>query len=39
MSAYDKLHLPEARYVLPRFVERTSQGFREYDPYAKLFAS
>jgi ATP-dependent Clp protease protease subunit len=37
MNAYDKLHLPEARYVLPRFVERTSQGFREYDPYAKLF--
>ncbi|MGQ0629554.1 MAG: ATP-dependent Clp protease proteolytic subunit [Sporichthyaceae bacterium] len=31
------LHLPEARYVLPRFVERTSQGYREYDPYAKLF--
>jgi ATP-dependent Clp protease protease subunit len=31
------LHLPQARYVLPRFVERTSQGFREYDPYAKLF--
>ncbi len=31
------LHLPESRYVLPRFVERTSQGFREYDPYAKLF--
>ena len=39
MSLHDKrdLHLPEARYVLPRFVERTSQGFREYDPYAKLF--
>jgi ATP-dependent Clp protease, protease subunit len=37
MNGYDKLHLPEARYVLPRFVERTSQGFREYDPYAKLF--
>jgi ATP-dependent Clp protease protease subunit len=31
------LHLPSARYVLPRFVERTSQGIREYDPYAKLF--
>ncbi|GAA0638030.1 ATP-dependent Clp protease proteolytic subunit [Sporichthya brevicatena] len=31
------LHLPQARYVLPRFVERTSQGYREYDPYAKLF--
>jgi len=27
----------EARYVIPRFVERTSQGIREYDPYAKLF--
>jgi ATP-dependent Clp protease protease subunit len=28
---------PSSRYVLPRFVERTSQGFREYDPYTKLF--
>lgn len=28
---------PDARYVIPRFVERTSQGIREYDPYAKLF--
>lgn len=28
---------PESRYVVPRFVERTSQGVREYDPYAKLF--
>ena len=28
---------PSARYVLPRFVERTSQGYREYDPYTKLF--
>jgi ATP-dependent Clp protease, protease subunit len=26
-----------ARYVVPRFVERTSQGYREYDPYTKLF--
>ncbi|MFE1555157.1 ATP-dependent Clp protease proteolytic subunit [Streptomyces sp. NPDC058734] len=26
-----------ARYVVPRFAERTSQGIREYDPYAKLF--
>lgn len=25
------------RYIVPRFVERTSQGVREYDPYAKLF--
>jgi ATP-dependent Clp protease protease subunit len=30
-------HQPSSRYVLPRFVERTSQGFREYDPYTKLF--
>jgi ATP-dependent Clp protease protease subunit len=30
-------HLPSSRYVLPRFVERTSQGYREYDPYTKLF--
>ncbi|WP_042402632.1 ATP-dependent Clp protease proteolytic subunit [Streptacidiphilus carbonis] len=27
----------EGRYIVPRFVERTSQGVREYDPYAKLF--
>jgi ATP-dependent Clp protease protease subunit len=32
-----QVHLPQSRYVLPRFVERTSQGYREYDPYAKLF--
>jgi ATP-dependent Clp protease, protease subunit len=37
MNEQSKLHLPESRYVLPRFVERTSQGYREYDPYAKLF--
>ena len=28
---------PSSRYILPRFVERTSQGYREYDPYTKLF--
>ncbi|MEU2714548.1 ATP-dependent Clp protease proteolytic subunit [Streptomyces sp. NPDC007205] len=27
----------EARYVVPRFVERSANGVREYDPYAKLF--
>ena len=31
------LRSPQSRYVLPSFVERTSQGVREYDPYAKLF--
>ncbi|MFJ4341015.1 ATP-dependent Clp protease proteolytic subunit [Streptomyces sp. NPDC088915] len=30
-------YAPQARYVVPRFIERTSQGAREYDPYAKLF--
>jgi ATP-dependent Clp protease protease subunit len=28
---------PSSRYVLPSFIERTSQGFREYNPYSKLF--
>jgi ATP-dependent Clp protease protease subunit len=27
----------QARYILPNFIERTAQGFREYNPYAKLF--
>jgi ATP-dependent Clp protease protease subunit len=34
---HDRSIAAEARYVVPRFVERTSQGIREYDPYAKLF--
>ncbi|MCX3059133.1 ATP-dependent Clp protease proteolytic subunit [Streptomyces beihaiensis] len=25
------------RYVVPTFIERTSQGVREYNPYSKLF--
>ena len=28
---------PQARYILPNFIERTAQGVREYNPYAKLF--
>ncbi|MEV5886178.1 ATP-dependent Clp protease proteolytic subunit [Streptomyces sp. NPDC052020] len=28
---------PQARYIVPRFVERTAQGTREYDPYSKLY--
>ncbi|MFH9660921.1 ATP-dependent Clp protease proteolytic subunit [Streptomyces sp. NPDC017248] len=28
----------EGRYVVPSFVERTSQGTRELDPYGKLFS-
>ncbi len=29
--------LPQARYVLPSFEERTAYGFKRQDPYAKLF--
>lgn len=28
---------PQSRYILPEFTERTSQGVRTYNPYAKLF--
>ncbi|MEV6534177.1 ATP-dependent Clp protease proteolytic subunit [Streptomyces sp. NPDC051639] len=35
--ATSQLAHAEGRYVVPRFVERTSQGVREYDPYSKLF--
>lgn len=29
--------LPQARYILPQFEERTAYGFKRQDPYAKLF--
>src|SRR6476619_8117368 len=29
--------MPQSRYVLPSFVERTSYGVKESNPYAKLF--
>ncbi|HEX3788295.1 MAG TPA: ATP-dependent Clp protease proteolytic subunit [Pseudonocardiaceae bacterium] len=32
-----ELHLPQSRYVLPSFVERTSYGIKESNPYNKLF--
>ncbi len=31
------LHLPESRYILPTFEERTAYGYKRQDPYAKLF--
>jgi ATP-dependent Clp protease protease subunit len=31
------LDLPQARYILPSFVERTSYGVKESNPYNKLF--
>ena len=30
-------HLPSSRYILPSFVERTSYGIKESNPYNKLF--
>ncbi|MGW1228376.1 ATP-dependent Clp protease proteolytic subunit [Streptomyces sp. NPDC001478] len=32
------MHRPTARHVLPEFTERTSQGTRTLDPYAKLLS-
>src|ERR1041385_4628871 len=32
---YDQM--PQSRYVLPSFVERTSYGVKESNPYNKLF--
>ena len=31
------LMMPNSRYVLPSFEERTAYGFKRQDPYAKLF--
>src|SRR6476660_4065799 len=31
------LNLPQSRYILPSFVERTSYGVKESTPYNKLF--
>src|SRR5215470_1725184 len=30
-------HQPSSRYIVPEFEERTSQGYRRHNPYAKLF--
>jgi ATP-dependent Clp protease protease subunit len=35
--AVSTLYTPQSRYILPSFIERTAQGYREYSPYAKLF--
>ncbi len=31
------MSLPQARYILPSFIERTSYGVKESNPYNKLF--
>jgi ATP-dependent Clp protease protease subunit len=36
-SRGEKISLPESRYILPDFEERTSYGFKRHNPYTKLF--
>jgi len=36
-SGGHSLQMPQARYILPSFEERTAYGFKRQDPYAKLF--
>ncbi len=31
------LQMPQGRYILPSFEERTAYGYKRQDPYAKLF--
>ena len=37
LSAPQGVQLPSSRYTLPSFVERTSYGMKESNPYNKLF--
>jgi ATP-dependent Clp protease protease subunit len=32
-----KIQMPQSRYILPEFTERTSYGYRSQNPYSKLF--
>jgi len=36
-SQFQVQHQPQSRYVLPSFIERTSYGVKESNPYNKLF--
>ena len=36
-SMGERVTLPEARYILPEFEERTSYGMKRHNPYTKLF--
>jgi ATP-dependent Clp protease protease subunit len=36
-SKSGRIAMPEARYILPEFEERTSYGFKRHNPYTKLF--
>ncbi|MEU1970562.1 ATP-dependent Clp protease proteolytic subunit [Microbacterium sp. NPDC019599] len=36
-GAPQSLHVPNSRYILPQFEERTAYGYKRQDPYNKLF--
>ena len=36
-SSAGRIQLPQSRYILPEFEERTSYGFKRHNPYTKLF--
>lgn len=36
-AGVSEMFLPQSRYILPSFEERTAYGFKRQDPYAKLF--
>ncbi|MEY4410237.1 MAG: hypothetical protein RLZ99_710 [Actinomycetota bacterium] len=36
-SAAGRISMPQSRYILPEFEERTSYGFKRHNPYTKLF--
>ena len=35
-SAAGRIQMPQSRYILPEFEERTSYGFKRHNPYTKL---
>ena len=36
-SAVGRIPMPQSRYILPEFEERTAYGFKRHNPYTKLF--
>jgi ATP-dependent Clp protease protease subunit len=37
MTSFNPESMPQARYILPDFEERTSYGIKRHNPYSKLF--
>lgn len=36
-TASGRIAMPQSRYILPEFEERTAYGFKRHNPYTKLF--